>query len=185
MGELDVQSWEEYQQKASVTAIYPGRESFLGLTYVISGLPDEACELLEVAGDSKKRMHELSDVFWYFVQTAHELDVQLQDIIEESNELEAQFKTFHIRDAIDQIVIAAGKINGVFKKYIRDDYNENKMLSEEKKLKIRFHLSCMMCGMLNLCRFLGCSWQDVAKINLEKLYSRKDRGKLGGSGDDR
>jgi hypothetical protein len=67
-------------------------------------------------------------------------------------------------------------------KAVRDD---NLILSNEKRSKIQFELANSMCGFFDLCKFYKVSWQDVAKINLEKLYSRKDRGKLGGSGDDR
>lgn len=37
----------------------------------------------------------------------------------------------------------------------------------------------------NLAREIGFDLEEVAKLNLDKLQSRKSRGKLGGSGDDR
>jgi hypothetical protein len=39
--------------------------------------------------------------------------------------------------------------------------------------------------MLYICKELGCTWQEVAQKNIDKLFDRKQRGKIKGSGDNR
>jgi hypothetical protein len=182
MGELDVQSWEEYQQKASVTAIYPHRGEFIGLLYTVCGLVGEARELFQSLSIKDKGVKELSDNFWFFSQVCFEAGISIEDVFVEAEELYSQKKYFRIDEPALDIIDSVCTISEVVSKAVRDD---NLILSKEKRSKIQFELANSMCGFFGLCKFYQTPWQDVAKINLEKLYSRKDRGKLGGSGDDR
>ena len=43
----------------------------------------------------------------------------------------------------------------------------------------------MLWYLAQVCTELNLSLDDVAEHNLEKLYSRLERGKIGGSGDNR
>jgi NTP pyrophosphatase (non-canonical NTP hydrolase) len=96
----------EYQKKASKTAIYPGQSTILGLTYCALGLSGEAGE---VAGRVKKVfrddqleptqptqsilpsrqldiMRQMGDVLWYLAQMSSELGVSLDEIAQENLE---------------------------------------------------------------------------------------------------
>ena len=83
-----------YQRQAAATAIYPGRNEMLGLTYVTLGLASEAGE---VAGKLKKLLRdrpdpnaplstqdtyalidEASDVLWYVAMVFDELGVPMR-----------------------------------------------------------------------------------------------------------
>ena len=76
----------------------------------------------------------------------------------------------------------AGEIADKMKKVIRDDGN---VVSEEKKKEVKKEIGDVLWYVAQLATELGLSLDDIAKANLEKLFSRMDRNKLGGSGDNR
>jgi NTP pyrophosphatase (non-canonical NTP hydrolase) len=76
----------------------------------------------------------------------------------------------------------AGEFADKVKKIIRDDNNE---LSEEKRQALAGELGDVMWYTAMLARELGTTLEEVAQNNLDKLESRRLRGKLKGSGDDR
>lgn len=76
----------------------------------------------------------------------------------------------------------AGEIAGKIKKVLRD---EGGKISVEKKELIKEELGDVLWYVAQIASELGLSLEDIAKHNLEKLFSRKARGKLSGSGDKR
>ena len=76
----------------------------------------------------------------------------------------------------------AGEVADKMKKVIRDDGGE---LSEEKRQEMKKEIGDVLWYIAQLSSELGLALDDVASSNLEKLLSRKERGKLGGSGDNR
>jgi NTP pyrophosphatase (non-canonical NTP hydrolase) len=48
---------------------------------------------------------------------------------------------------------------------------------------IKLELGDILWYLSNLCTDLGISFEEVAKKNLEKVFDRKNRKKLKGSGD--
>ena len=75
-----------------------------------------------------------------------------------------------------------GEVSEKIKKVIRDDGG---VITDEKKQDIKKELGDVLWYIAQLCSELGLSMDEVAKGNLEKLFSRKDRGVIQGSGDDR
>lgn len=89
---MAVLDFDEYQLKATETAIYPGKGEIMGLAYVGLGLGEAG----EVQGKIKKVLRdndgvltpeardaiasEAGDLLWYVAQLATELDVSLSDI---------------------------------------------------------------------------------------------------------
>lgn len=85
--------FNEYQGRATATAIYPGQGDLPGLIYAVLGLTNEAGE---VAGKMKKALRdddslvtserrqalldEMGDVLWYMAQVATELGADLADV---------------------------------------------------------------------------------------------------------
>lgn len=110
-------NFSRYQNKAKVTAIYPGRGEMLGLIYVTVGLGSEAGEVL-------------------------------------------------------------GKV----KKIIRDD---GELLTSERKKELIVELGDVLWYLAMSTEELGTTLDEIAELNLEKLFSRKERDKLHGSGDNR
>jgi NTP pyrophosphatase (non-canonical NTP hydrolase) len=84
------------------------------------------------------------------------------------------------------LVSEAGEIAGKLKKHIRDDgINKPSELSSEQKKELAKELGDVMWYVAQLATELGADLNEIGEMNIEKLYSRMDRGKLGGSGDNR
>ena len=80
------------------------------------------------------------------------------------------------------LVGESGEVAEKIKKILRD---KNGILDYESKLALKKELGDVLWYISNLCDELNFSLSEVAKNNLEKLNSRKSRGKISGSGDNR
>ena len=76
----------------------------------------------------------------------------------------------------------AGETADKVKKIIRDKKGE---FTDEDKGEIVKELGDVMWYLAGISRFLGVELSEVATLNLTKLESRLNRGKIGGSGDNR
>lgn len=77
----------------------------------------------------------------------------------------------------------AGEIAEKVKKWVRDEGGQE--MSEERRATILKELGDPLWYIAALADDLGYTLQDVVDANYLKLTSRKDRGVLQGSGDDR
>lgn len=76
----------------------------------------------------------------------------------------------------------AGEVAEKIKKVIRD---EGGVISYEKKLELVKELGDVLWYVSEMARQLDVNLENVAETNLVKLFSRKNRDVLGGSGDNR
>jgi NTP pyrophosphatase (non-canonical NTP hydrolase) len=76
----------------------------------------------------------------------------------------------------------AGEVAEKVKKIIRD---KNGVISDEDKRELAKELGDVLWYLAVFAYQLGFSFEEVAKMNLEKLSSRKERDMLKGSGDNR
>lgn len=76
----------------------------------------------------------------------------------------------------------AGEVQGKIKKIIRDAGGD---ITKEHIEAIKGELSDILWYISSICDTLGIKMEDVATYNIEKLKSRRDRGTLHGSGDNR
>lgn len=76
----------------------------------------------------------------------------------------------------------SGEVAGKIKKLYRD---HNGQLTEEYKKEIEKELGDVVWYLSQICTKLGVSFEEVAQMNLDKLKSRMDRGKITGDGDNR
>ena len=76
----------------------------------------------------------------------------------------------------------AGEVAGKFAKAIRDSAGK---VDEERKAAIVKELGDVMWFVAELATCLEVDLDLVAEMNLQKLASRKARGKINGDGDDR
>lgn len=76
----------------------------------------------------------------------------------------------------------AGEVADKVKKIIRDDGG---ILTEERRNAIRKELGDVLWYSAALARELGTTLEAVAQENIAKLASRRERGEIHGSGDDR
>jgi len=80
------------------------------------------------------------------------------------------------------LVDESGEVAGKIKKLYRD-YDGN--LTEEYKKEIAKELGDVIWYLSQLCTKLDLSFEEVAQLNIEKLYSRLERNKITGDGDNR
>ena len=76
----------------------------------------------------------------------------------------------------------AGEVAEKIKKVIRDNNGE---FTEEKKQEIKKELGDVCWYIAAIATDLGLDLEDIAQGNIDKLFKRKDKNKLHGSGDDR
>lgn len=170
-----MKTWADYQKKAITTAIY--KEKIL---YPTLGLVDESSEFFHSLGQ-KGQLKELGDCFWYVSALTYDIKSDINSIYEESIEMEPIFT--NLKDAAFNMIAAGAKICGIVKKWRRDE--ETIEPSDDKVIAIEFELVSYMDSINYICKELGVRWQEVAQINLDKLFDRKKRNKIKGSGDDR
>ena len=80
------------------------------------------------------------------------------------------------------LVGEAGEVADKVKKILRD---KKGIFDEESKEAIKFELGDVLWYLSQLSSELGYELEDIANANLQKLNSRKSRGKIQGSGDNR
>lgn len=76
----------------------------------------------------------------------------------------------------------AGEVAGKFAKAVRDN---NGILTTDRKEEIVKELGDVCWFVTELCNCIGVPLATVLQKNLDKLQSRKERGKIHGSGDNR
>ena len=80
------------------------------------------------------------------------------------------------------LVGESGEVAEKFKKLLRDSHGE---LSDETKAELVKELGDILWYVNSVAHLLGSSLEEVARLNNEKLASRKARGVIKGSGDNR
>jgi NTP pyrophosphatase (non-canonical NTP hydrolase) len=76
----------------------------------------------------------------------------------------------------------AGEVAGKVKKIFRDKQGR---IGAEEREALKGELGDVLWYLAQVCTELELSLDDVAQANIEKLYSRLERGKIGGDGDNR
>jgi len=76
----------------------------------------------------------------------------------------------------------AGEVAGKVKKIFRD---KGGAISDEDRAALKSELGDVLWYLAQICTELDLSLDEVAAANLEKLFSRLERGEIGGEGDTR
>ena len=76
----------------------------------------------------------------------------------------------------------AGEVAGKIKKIFRD---KGGVIGEAEREALKGELGDVLWYLAQVCTELDLSLDEVAEHNIEKLYSRLERGKIGGDGDNR
>ena len=80
------------------------------------------------------------------------------------------------------LVNEAGEVAGKIKKIFRD---RDGQITEEDRQSLKNELGDVLWYLTKICTELGLTLEKVAETNIAKLSSRQERGKLGGSGNNR
>jgi NTP pyrophosphatase (non-canonical NTP hydrolase) len=78
------------------------------------------------------------------------------------------------------LVNEAGEVAGKVKKIFRD---KNGQISEEDRQALKGELGDVLWYLAQICTELDLTLAEVAEANLEKLFSRLERGTIRGEGD--
>ena len=80
------------------------------------------------------------------------------------------------------LVNEAGEVAGKIKKVFRDKGGE---ISAETRAALQAELGDVLWYIAQICTELDMSLDEVAEHNIDKLYSRLERGTIRGDGDER
>lgn len=173
-------TYKEYEVKAITTKCCADE---VAIPYVVMGLNGEIGELCEKIEQEAKEdliVKELGDIFWYMAGIRVELDLQIED--DWSWLLKPEYATNGL-----QLLSEAGKINEQVKKFLRDDWKTGKEIAfpEKRRKVIEKAWKNIWLQLNTICDSMHISIEEVARINNEKLASRKERNVIHGSGDER
>lgn len=76
----------------------------------------------------------------------------------------------------------AGEVAGKIKKIFRD---REGVITDADRQELKKELGDVLWYLTQVASELDLTMQEIAEANIEKLYSRLDRGVIGGSGDER
>jgi len=80
------------------------------------------------------------------------------------------------------LVNEAGEVAGKIKKVFRD---KDGQISDETREALKAELGDVLWYLVQVATELDLSLDEIAEYNIEKLYSRLERGKIKGDGDNR
>ena len=80
------------------------------------------------------------------------------------------------------LVNEAGEVAGKIKKIFRD---KNGVISDDDREALKHELGDVLWYLTQICTNLDLTLEDVAEANLDKLFSRLERGQIQGDGDHR
>lgn len=172
----------DYQTQARTTATY--RTPFM---YPALGLAGETGKLIDKTEDGSSHgaiQGELGDVLWYVSNVAWDAGLTLTDVVgcDPSSAFAAMAALPTPDDWVKDLAVAVGKVCEVVKKTDRDDAG---VLTEERQEKVKLALRSVLFLLQDMTIECDTTLTDVAKANLDKLASRKERGVLKGDGDNR
>ena len=162
--------------------------------YPALGLADEFGELVEkIHLNPQQVAKEMGDVLWYVANLAHDLDLNLSDIVSLLGAPSKRFVDFQqwtdknrqgfiVPEPCDFLTIKIGVVCGLVKKLYRDD---DSLLTNERRDKLAITLAWILAGVSVLSTRYGFLLSDMAEQNIHKLASRQERGTLHGDGDER
>lgn len=175
-------NFSEYQRSVHQFADYPsamvnGNE--VKLVYPVFGLVEEIGEAreklraVEECDDLPRMtsfMKELGDVCWFCAEILTTLG------------FEADLSRF-TDDSSDDFELAYPEISGIMAKAVRDN---DGIISPEKALIVKEKIEVIVWTVSEMAKKVCMSdLETVMQINYDKLLSRKKRGVIHGSGDDR
>lgn len=185
MSELQL---NKYQSGAVSTAVYPDN---MLLIYPALGLCGEVGELIaaciedrysgECSDNIDNVKKEIGDCIWYVANIAEDMDTLFSEVLNRRT-FEVCLERWDIDEALLELPVCAGVVAENVKKAIRDNDGE---VSHTRGANILKALRCLVMWLARLCSWYGIALEECAQLNLDKLYSRAERGVIKGDGNSR
>jgi len=186
--------FEEYQKQAITTRHRSYASTIIqkDLKYFGMGLIGETGELVEkvkkilrdddgiLTADRRLMIKkEIGDVIWYMTNICEETNLKMDDIHYKSHQ--DGYVHHGLRNMFDVVCLIAqevGEISATIDKVCNgsDSYISERLYPQLCELFTLLEEFCTSCAL---------EIQMVAKYNIEKLFSRKERGTITGDGDNR
>lgn len=186
----------KFQQQAAALAMYP-KDDGIPLVYLSLGIIGECGEVAEkikklIRDDNwnmtKNREEdiakELGDCIWYVANICSETNHELSMIYSmRGSAIQQLIRNFEFPELILHMNIHAVKVATSLQNWY---YRNNGRISERNTyIEIPNHLSNVIACIEEIAHRCGFALEDICDKNIDKLLSRKKRGKLSGSGDNR
>lgn len=184
-----------YQRVSRATAIYPGHDeqpSPAGITYNSLALIGEAGEIAgKVSKIRRDRLNiddirpgllaECGDVLWHLAQLATDWGFSLGDV---AGEVDAGPATFSLRQLADLEHAAICLAGDSWEVAVEADGLDD-METVRARASVLCDFPAVVQSLMLVIHALDGNLVAVAQANIDKLNSRKQRGVLGGNGDNR
>lgn len=188
--------WHDYQTKARSTAIYPRQGKnplypMLGLIGEIGEIANKVKKIMRDDNDQITEKHrseigdEIGDVLWYVANLCYELSINMHilEIDVPKKESCTDVWTFLYGAILNMHQVASNL--GSYTFFIsRDTAFLKKQIPKSHNLLVN-DLNEILIQLHDIIQILELDLRKIATQNIEKLFDRKDRGVLGGSGDGR
>lgn len=188
----------DYAVKARSLNFYPAAATFFGPAFGICGETGELVEKIQHGGSDDEIIKEMGDVLWYLVNTLEDIQWSFVDCVSYFANLRSHQDCFSIVQShvaflyendtlvessdITELHIYSAKIAEIAKKALRDN---NGVVPDSKRKVVGKYCMLILQQLCIGCHVMGLNLDDVAQANIDKLFDRRDRGVLGGSGDAR
>lgn len=163
-----------------MTAIYPEEHA---VSYLTLGLLNEIAEFVN-AENSKIGTSELGDMFWFTSELANLIGTDLVILLRTPLEN----WTPPIADTVAAAYIAGelAEVAGAVAKHLRDGspYQDEMLMFLHKTIQTLYSITDVMSGTISPDN-PDLAFITLLENNREKLLSRRQRGVLGGSGNNR
>jgi hypothetical protein len=129
----------------------------------------------------KRLIDEIGDCCWYLSACLTEMGCDMDERHEYTDAEEGDV----MRNVLS-LSEETGKVLGILKKSMRDEnWDFGKRMSATLHNKVYMQLGCVLDAIMRCCVSLGVTLDEVLDLSIAKLESRKVRGVIGGSGDNR
>ncbi len=190
----------EYQEKARSTAVYHASEEYdvdISMIYPGLGLVGECGEVAEKIKklyrddngkltDKRKEAikKELGDCCWYLSNLCSDTNTDLQVC----HEMKSSSQTQRVRGMeFPQLILHMNRCASIIAEALESWYYkyECRLVERGRFIVIAHNVTKVLVCIEELAFRCDCTLEDIYTINIEKLLSRKARGKIKGDGDDR
>lgn len=172
---------DEYQELARTTAIYPSP-----IIYPAFGLCGECGELIEKIhhnSDAKEVLKEGGDCLWYIANLTYDCGLKMSKGINSHIFLSVDSYSGKTSLMVN-LAVYSGQVAELVKKMLRDD---NGVMTVERRELLILCLIDLYDSLTDIVHNVTgeATLEKAAQMNVEKLKSRQERGKLKGEGDSR